>query len=208
MAGSASTPGAAPARRGCLFSGTDLSGVTETPLGKLLRLAGTARQTVPVRMYQRVERGRPQVVRQHVQGHVAGGSGLMPASSLKPGNVIQVGRTAYTVTAIKPYKPTSAAAKPNTAGTKTAGAGVNTAGPKSTASAGAGVNTSSTAKSTASAGAGVSAAADPQVILNAAAKAQKIANNAPELDLTLQQPGAKSTTGVLVATTLKIQVLR
>jgi hypothetical protein len=158
-------------------------------------------------MYQRVEQGRPQVVREHVQGHVAGGSGLMPAGSLKPGNVILVGKGQYTVTAIKPYKRPTPAAQPNTAGTSSQGKGVNTSGPASTASAGAGVNTSSTAKSTASAGAGVSAAADPQAILDAAATAQKIANNAPEVDLTLQQAGVKGTTGVLVPTVLKIQVL-
>ncbi len=186
--------------------------MTETPLEKVLRLAApvnTARRTVPVRTYQRLERGRPQVVQQHVQGHVAGGGGgLMPAASLKAGNVIQIGRGQYTVLSVKPYTRQAAAAKPNTAGTSTKGKGVNTAATaKSTASAGKGVNTAAP-KSTATAGAGVSAAADPQAILDAAATAQKITGNVPEVALNLQQAGVKGNRTVLAARTLKIQVLR
>jgi hypothetical protein len=181
-------------------------GVTETALERVLRLVGTARQTVPVRSYQRVERGRLQAVRQHVQGHAVG-QHVEQAGALKAGNVIQVGLGQYTVTAVKPYVRKAAAAKPNTAGTTSAGKGVSTGAPKSTASAGKGVSTGAP-KSTASAGKGVSTAADPQVILDAAAKAQKVPSNALEVELTLQQAGVKGSRGVLVPRTLKVVVLR
>lgn len=185
--------------------------MTESPLDKVLRLAGTARQTVPVRQYQRFERGRPQVVRQHVQGHAVG-QHVAQAAALKPGNVIQVGREQYTVTAVRPYQRKARGTKAKTAkgnarSAASQGQGLHTGGPASTASAGKGVNTAGP-KPTASAGKGVSAAADPQVILDTAVKAQKIPFNAPEVELSLQRPGVKGTRGVLVPRTLRILVLR
>lgn len=174
----------------------------ETPLQKLLRLAGTARRTVPVRQYQRLERGRPQVVRQHVQGHAVG-QHVAEAGDLKPGNVIRVGMARYMVTSVKPHQRKAAVARPNPA----QGKGVNTGGPQSTGSKGKGVNTRG-ARSTASAGAGISAASDPQVILDAAVKAQKIPFNAPEVELGLQQAGGKGSRGVLVPRVLRVLVLQ
>ena len=177
----------------------------ESALDKVLRLAGpvgTGRAPVQVRQYQRTtQQGRVQVVRQHVQQHASGAHRAL-AGELKQGNVIQVGNGQYVVSSVKPYtrKPSSGTKSgPNTKGTST---GVNT----SKASTG-GLNTAG-GGATGSAGQGVAASADPQAILDAAAKAAKIAFNAPEVELGLKQAVTGKSYGVLVARTLPILVVR
>ena len=115
--------------------------MTESPLDKVLRLAGGI-----TRGYVRNDNGRAQQVRAYPTPrvrHVAWGS-------LKAGQVVQIAGVRYKVLQVKvpplpPYKP--AQPGPNTKGTTSGkntgsqGQGVNTGGPAGTASAGQGVNT-------------------------------------------------------------------
>jgi hypothetical protein len=184
--------------------------VAESAVDRLLRLAAAApgRKPVQVRQYPRMSpAGRPEVVRQHVQGHVAGGPRREQAAALRPGNVIQLGTMYYSVLSSRPYARKPAASGPNTKGTTSGkntgskGKAVNTAGPKSTGSQGKGVNTGS-------GGSAATANQNPQTLLDAAAKAARVPFNAPEVALELRQAATGKSFGVLTARATPVLVVR
>lgn len=185
--------------------------MAETALDRLLRLAGpvmgSGRKQVNVRQYQRMQRGRLQAVRQHVQGHtVPVGRAVAPppppvpnhvlAGSLKVGDVIVVDRLKYAVTSVKPWVPKQPG--PNTTGTTTGkntgskGRGVNTGGPPPTASPGPGMHNKSV---------------DPQTQLDATAAALRLPWNSPEVEVGLRQLDTGAVFQDLLTAALPIQVV-